>query len=217
MTAMADPASLPARRTRPAGLLTGATSLLVIAAVGGIYLLSRARSPGPKAAAATEQPAGTGLIEGSDYRVLVAVAHVRPEKADGAKWDSGLAEKAAPDPFYEIWWRGNLVFRSEEVEDTLVASWSNVALPKLYKLLTDQKLSLETVKEGALIQARAGDEIRVRIWDDDAVDNDLIEEFVVKTGELRVGDQVRQGKSGLESVTLRVIPRDAQQLDQLFR
>ncbi|HKB16363.1 MAG TPA: hypothetical protein VKF62_09860, partial [Planctomycetota bacterium] len=95
--------------------------------------------------------------------------------------------------------------------------WSNVALPKLYKLLTDQKLSLETVKEGALIQARAGDEIRVRIWDDDAVDNDLIEEFVVKTGELRVGDQVRQGKSGLESVTLRVIPRDAQQLDQLFR
>ncbi len=217
MLPMADVPPVPARRTGAAAHLTRATSLLVIGAVGGIYLLSRARQPASDASPAEEQPAGTGLIEGRDYRVMVAVAHVRPEKAAGAKWDSGLAEKAAPDPFYEIWWRGNLVFRSEEVEDALVASWSSVALPKILKLLTDEKISLETVKEGALIQARAGEEIRVKVWDDDPVDDDLIEEFAVTTAELRVGDQVRQGKGGLESVTLRILPRDAQQLDQLFR
>ncbi|MGH7151822.1 MAG: hypothetical protein ACREIU_14045 [Planctomycetota bacterium] len=201
----------------PPALVTSATSLLLIAAVGGIYLALRPERPEPEASAAGEQAAGTGLIEGSDYRVLVAVAHVKPEKADGQKWDSGLAETAAPDPYCEIWWRGNLVYRSEEVENALVASWSNVALPKLHKLLTDEKLSLETVKEGALIQARASDEIQIRIWDDDPVDDDLIEEFAVKVGELRVGDQVREGKRGLESVTLRVLPRDAPQLEHLFR
>ena len=217
MFRMEDRTSGPTRRMPPAALVTSATSLLAIAAAGGIYLALRPRHPGPEASSAKAQPAGTGLIEGSDYRVLVAVARIKPEKPDGGKWDSGRSETAAPDPFYEISWRGNLVYKCQEVKNTLVASWSNVALPELYKLITGEKLSLETIKEGALINARASDTIQLRIWDDDPLEDDLIEEFTVSIGELRVGDQVREGKRGLESVTLRVIPRDAEQLNHLVR
>jgi hypothetical protein len=197
--------------------VTSATSLLAIALVGAIYLAARPRRPEPASSSPAAQPAGTGLIEGSDYRVLVAVVRVRPERSNGSKWDSGSAETAAPDPFYEIWWRENLVYKSEEVENVLVASWSNLALPDLLQLLTGKKLSLETMKEGALITAHASDGIRIRIWDDDPFEDDLLEEFTIPVGELRVGDQVREGKAGLESMTLRVVPRDAQQLSQLLR
>jgi hypothetical protein len=200
-----------------AAVATSATSLLAIAAMAWLYLAVRPAHPEPEASPAKAQADGTGLIDGSDYRVLVAVARIKPETPDGGKWDSGSSATAAPDPFYEIWWRGNLVYRSQEVKNALVASWSNVALPELYKLVADEKLSLETIKEGALLNARSSDAILVRIWDDDPLQNDLIEELTVSVGDLRVGDQVREGQGGLESVTLRVIPRETHQLSHFVR
>ncbi|MFQ5505321.1 MAG: hypothetical protein ACE5F1_11040 [Planctomycetota bacterium] len=68
-----------------------------------------------------------------------------------------------------------------------------------------------------MITARHGESLRVRVLDDDPFKNDLIEEFELSVDELRVGDQVREGRRGLESVTLRVIPRDANELEQLVR
>lgn len=211
---------LPAapRRALPAVLRTSATSLLAISAVAGIYLAARSRSPEREAETpVAAQPDGMELIEGMDYRVMVAVARIKPEKPDGGKWDSGGSSTAAPDPFYEIWWRGNRVYESQEVEDVLVASWSNVALPELYALLTGAKLSLETIKEGALLTARLSDAIEIRILDDDPLNDDLIEEFTIAMTELRVGDQLREGLHGLESATLRVIPRDTPQLKHFIR
>lgn len=209
-------ASATSRRALAPVLLTSATSLLAIAALAGIYLAVRS-SEGKAEALAGPQPDGTGLVEGSDYRVLVAVARIKPVQPGGKEWDSGSSSTAAPDPFYEIWWRGNRVYKSQEVENVLVASWSNVALPELYKLIVGAKVSLETIREGALITARPSEAIEIRIYDDDPLENDLIEKFTVGMTELRVGDQVRQGRNGLESATLRVIPRDAQQLGHLVR
>ncbi|HET6202327.1 MAG TPA: hypothetical protein VFI25_05930 [Planctomycetota bacterium] len=184
--------------------------------MAGIYLAARSSKPEAEAPA-LPQPDGTALIEGTDYRVMVAVARIKPEKPGGEKWDSGRSSTAAPDPFYEIWWRGNRVFKSQEVQDVLVASWSNVALPELVHLIADAKVSLETIKEGALITARWSDAIQVRIYDDDPLNDDLIEEFTLGMNELRVGDQVREGRRGLESATIRVIPRDTQQLRHFIR
>jgi hypothetical protein len=197
-------------------LRTVATSVLAVAAVGGIYLAVRRSQPVVEVPAGRE-PEGAALIEGNDYRVLVAVARIKPEKPGGGNWDSGGSSSAAPDPVYEIWWRGTRVYESEEVEDVLVASWSNVALPELHQLLADQKISLETIKEGALVTARLSETIEIRIYDDDALDRDLIEEFTVGLSELRVGDQVREGRQGLESATLRVLPRDTQELRHFLR
>jgi hypothetical protein len=82
---------------------------------------------------------------------------------------------------------------------------------------TCYKLSFESIREGALITARAGETLRIRISDVDSLKNDLIEEFELSVDELRVGDQVREGTQGLESVTLRVIPRDSQELKHLIQ
>lgn len=194
-------------------LITSATSLIAIAAVAGVYLAVRPAPPEPD----PQDAAGAELIDGSDYRLLVAVARVRPRDADGGPWDSGSDSNAAPDPYYEIWWRGNLVYESQEVENVLVASWSNVALPEFYKLIADEKVSLETMKEGALITARRTEEILIRVYDQDPFKDDLIEELTVPLDELRVGDSDRAGRQGLESLTLRVIPRDTQQLMNLLR
>ncbi len=205
------------RPVLPAVVLTGATSLLAIAAAAGVYLAVRPAGGQAEAASATTQSAGASLIEGQDYRVLVVVARIRPEAPGGGKWDAGGSAVAAPDPFYEIAWRGTMVYRSAAVENALVASWSNIALPELYKLITEKKLSLETIREGALVNARATDTIEVRIWDHDPLRNDPIEEFTLPIADLRVGDQVVQGRSGLESATLRVIPQDTGQLRDFLR
>ena len=204
------------RMQRPSVLNTVATSLLAIAAVVGIYFAATSSSR----VVELEDPLseeGQQLIEGNDYRILVAVARVEPSNSDGEAWDSGAEKTAAPDPFYEIRWRDNLVYKSEEVENVLVASWSNVALPKLYELLTDEVLSLETIKEGALITARPGETLQIRVIDKDPLNNDLIEEFEVSIDELTVGDQVREGSQGLESLTLRVIPRDSNELRHFLK
>jgi len=201
----------------PALVLAGATSLIAIAAVAGVYLAVRPAEGRAEAASATTQATGAALIEGEDYRVLVVVARIRPEAPGGGKWDAGGSGTAAPDPFYEIWWRGTLVYRSATVENALVASWSNVALPELYKLITEKRLSLETIKEGALVNARSTDTLEVRIRDDDPLRDDPIEEFTLAIADLRVGDQVVQGSSGLESATLRVIPQDTGQLRDFLR
>ncbi len=201
---------------RPSVLNTVATSLLAIAAVVGIYFAATSNTR----VVEQEDPfseEGQQLIEGNDYRVLIAVARVAPRNSEGEDWDSGAEKTAAPDPFYEIRWRDNLVYKSEEVENVLVASWSNVALPKLYELLTDEVLSLETIKEGALITAHPGETLQIRVIDEDPLNNDLIEEFEVSIDELTVGDQVREGTQGLESLTLRVIPRDSNELRHFLK
>ena len=72
-------------------------------------------------------------------------------------------------------------------------------------------------RSGALITARAGDTIRIQLWDEDPLRNDLIEELTLRTEELRVGDHLITGTDGLESVTLRVIPRDTNELKHLFQ
>src|SRR5262245_60013938 len=105
MTRMEDRPPDTRPRMSRAALVTSATSLLAIAATAGIYLAVLRAPPRPETAPAKSQPAGSGLIEGSDYRVLLAVARVRPEKPGGGKWDSGSSATSAPDPFYEIWWR----------------------------------------------------------------------------------------------------------------
>jgi hypothetical protein len=206
----------PPLRPFPSLLLVIATSVLAIGAVVGIYVAVRPAEPSA-AAQATEEQDGAELIDGHDYRILVAVARVRPTKPGGDVWDSGAKSNSAPDPFYEIWWQGNRVCKSQDVENALVAAWSNAALPELYKLLSDEKLSLETIAEGALVTARKGGAIRIRILDDDPFENDLIEELTVPMSELRVGELVRDGRQGLESVTLRVIPREGRQLQRLLR
>lgn len=201
---------------RPHVLLTAATSVIAIGAVVGIYFLVTAGNRGVEAEPAVTED-GQPLEEGHDYRVLVAVARINPRDPDGDEWDSGSESVGPPDAFYEIWWRDNKVYKSEAVDNALVASWSNVALPSLYRLLTEESLSFESIKEGALITARAGDTLRIRISDRDPFKDDPIEEFEIPVDGLLVGDQELTGSAGIESVTLRVIPRDSNELRHLIR
>lgn len=208
---------MSAEPKRPHTLLTVATSLIALSAVVGVYFLVTGSKSAEEPTEPTVETEGQQVSEGHDYRVLIAVARINPVDEDGDTWDSGSESSGPPDPYYEIWWRDNRVFESQEVENVLVASWSNVALPSLLALLTDEELSFESIKEGALITARSGDNLQIRITDRDPLSNDLIEEFDIPVDDLLVGDQEVPGMQGIESLTLRVIPRDSNELRQLIR
>ena len=83
------------RAERPRVVLTVATSILAIGAVVGIYFAAASGNPGVD----PEEPpgeAGQALVEGNDYRVLVAVARVKPLNPDSEAWDSGAKSTRAP-------------------------------------------------------------------------------------------------------------------------
>jgi len=195
------------------------TSLLAMVAITTAYIAFQGLEPSPPSVDADHaQLRSTRPIEGQDYRILVSVARIKPQNTHGKPWDSGVEGARAPDPFYEIWWRGTLVYQSQEVDDVLVASWSNVELPERYTMLADKKLSLESIQQGALITAHLGHRIRIRVLDKDPLNkDDLIEEFEIPVDDLRVGDQTHEGHEGLESLILRVIPRDSQELKHLLQ
>lgn len=183
------------------------TSVLGVAAVAAIYLMVQGAEPRQKEPRQSPEEPPLRVQEGEDYRVLVVVARIKPNDVDGKAWDSGAESARAPDAYYEILWRGQIVYTSQVVDNALVASWSAAELPDLYNVLAGTKISLESVSQGALITARRGDRFTIRVADTDALKTSLIETLEIPVDNLVIGEQTVEGRRGLESLTLRVVPR----------
>ena len=161
-------------------LIWGAIAAATVAVVGGAgFLIHRSNVFGPTA------PRDEMAVSVNDqYLVFLSSVEVERSTISGSKWDM---TDGGPDVRYDVYWRGNRIFRSSVCDDTLLALWdqSEVGLRDLV-----QGVSPERSSKAARITAQAGETIEFRIIDDDTFDDDEIGRWSVAVDSLHIGEQV---------------------------
>lgn len=176
------PPSAPRASTRLAGALIWISiAAVTIAAVGGVGFALH-RTGILHGAAACHDDAPVALDE--HYLVFLSQIEVEGTTPGGSKWD---VTDGGPDIRYDVYWRGNRVFRSSVQEDTLVARWDQeeVGIRDLLK-----GLSPERSVKAARITAAHGETIEFRVVDNDSFANDDIGSWQVPVDSLHTGEQV---------------------------
>jgi hypothetical protein len=154
---------------------------VTIAVVGGVgFALHRTGILHPGAA----RPADVPVATDEHYLVYLSQIEVEPTTPGGGKWD---VTDGGPDVRYDVYWRGNRVFRSSVQEDTLVARWDQEEVG-IHDLL--KGISPERSVKAARITATRGETIEFRVVDNDALNNDDIGSWQVPVDSLHTGEQV---------------------------
>lgn len=129
------------------------------------------------------------LVDGNEYLIYLKSVEVQPQKANGKTWDNG---NSAPDVFYQVLWKGNQVYQSETMDDSLIADWIPVGLSLKDSILSgqvsvDQAIKLPKVKcDSKSINA---DEVIFKVIDNDLLTgNDPIQDVSLLLSKLRLGD-----------------------------
>ena len=141
--------------------------------------------------------------------IYIRNIEVQPKKANGDSWDS---RDSAPDVFYRVNWKNNMIYESDTQKDSLIAEWIPVGLSLKDSILSgkvtvDQAINIPIVKFDK--KSKDGDEIIFQVIDSDLVNNDTIEELRIYLSKLSIGDNVydfrdKQGH-GLLKVVVRII------------
>ena len=149
------------------------------------------------------QVESTAVKQGRDYYVAIVLLELEETNLEGASWDE--YNGTAPDPFYEVYWRGTRVFKSPVREDSLLAKWSNLELDLADLALKGGKTSIDSLVKAARISVQSGEGLEFRIYDSDLVTHELIGEENFSTTDLRVGDTTYDYQnSPIKRIILRV-------------
>jgi hypothetical protein len=170
-----------------------------IAVVGGAGLLLHRSG-----LLATTPEAESAAVAVNDH-YLVFLSQIEVEKSDsgGGKWD---ATDGGPDVRYDIYWRGNRIFRSSVRDDTLLARWDQEELG-IRDLL--RGVSSEGSSKAARITAQHGETLEFRVVDDDPLRNDEIGKWEIAVDSLHTGDQTWNSPApGIKQVICRVLRLD---------
>ena len=145
---------------------------------------------------------------GKDYYVLVPLVELSSTNASDESWDS--YNNSAPDVRVEIYWKNQRVYRSSTKTDSFVAKWSNAEFDLIGMALSGKSTSVDEALQAARINIRQGDEIEVRVYDEDMLGSS--EEAGKKqftTSDLHLGDTVHNlSQPGLRRIILRVLDMD---------
>lgn len=199
-----------------------AAPLLIVLAVGALFLLGKPGQSPPSKGISTDQ----AVKVGRDYYVLVTIMEFHPRKVGGDKWDVG---GSAPDLYYKIQWQGRTVFDTENdvAEDTLIGKWfglgADVSITDVGKILmpSGKRLSPRNAIKAALVAVDPEGLLVIRSYDEDAVGDDAAGNCALRIADLRTGDnvfyinkrgratrdatQVARNRGGLKRLILRVV------------
>lgn len=195
--APAAAAPLPSRSR--SAVIWAAIAAGTLALVGGAgFFIHRSNALG-----STPRQEQMAIAVNDHYLVYLASVEVEHAKLSGSKWD---LTDGGPDIRYDVYWRGNRVFRSSVCDDTLLALWdqSEIGLRDLV-----QGVSPERSAKAARITAQAGETIEFRIVDDDTFDDDEVGRWTVAVDSLHVGEQVWNAPApGVVRAVCRVLRAD---------
>lgn len=100
----------------------------------------------------SERTSGTFNAPAHIYQLTIANAQVRPRKSGDLPWDSD--GEGRPDPFVRVYRGEELLFETEQVNDTLTPEWETT-LPRNVRLPPDHR-------------------VRIEVWDSDNIGNDPV-------------------------------------------
>jgi len=162
---------------------------------------------------------GQDVSIGKDYYVVVTQMEIKPHNKRGKLWDKWT--RSGPDIYYHIIWQDNIVFRSSAKEDTLIASWLALEID-LKDAILRRRIPLDSVVKAAILHAYPGSKFIVRIYDDDALDDDDVGWREFSIDNLHEGDNTFHGKedNSIKRMNIRVIDKSrpiSEVIEQLTR
>lgn len=182
-------------------------ALATLLIVGGIvaYGLWTLRQP---AAITAEQVVATQparVVTGRDYYAFVRLVELASKKSNGGNWDSG--NDSAPDPYFRLYWRGTRIFESAARSDSLIATW-DLARLDLKELVANQgKLDIASAINAPIVQIEPNESLRIEIWDDDPMGDDLALRLDVPLDSLYPGDNILTPDGAVKRVVIQMIDR----------
>ena len=197
---MANSSRISKAENRPYSLWFGALiPLALILVAAGLYLLIWGdRKPRPHE---TDEPA-TAIV-GQDYYILIRTIELFPQRPDGEDWDR---DGSAPDIRYELLWQDNVVFKSKERQNTLIASWDALALDLKTAILSGQ-IDLGGAIDAAIIHLEVGTEVVLNVWDADLMNHDDAGSFPLRLDALSLGDNIIEFEATTDCAVKRIVVR----------
>jgi hypothetical protein len=151
------------------------------------------------------------VIVGDLYYVFVETVEYAPKQADNESWD---LDESAPDVAYQITWKGQTIFESTELSDTLIGRWSGMklGLDQALSLLKNGKTDPAQIIDAALMRAERDGSFSLTFEDSDLAGADTAGEFTIRWEDVNVGTHVLTGPlpgQGVITATLRVAPNSS--------
>lgn len=151
---------------------------------------------------------GSSLRDGETYYIFASEIELESTNMEGDPWDAG---ENGPDIKYQILWKGNQVFQSEEKDDSLIADWSGLSLEFDWSDLGGKTISTDEAIKAARIRNEKGGVFELVVEDEDAVDDDLAGRVEIKLDELKVGQNKKKfpktQKNAVKFINIQVLPQ----------
>jgi hypothetical protein len=129
-----------------------------------------------------DDPAREALQAGTTYEIWLSEAEVKPQKADGGRWD---ADGSAPDLRGVIVWQDQRILETVTADNGLIAQWEPVAV-KLSQVLHGEA-DTASVRRVGRVRPDAGGHVEIGVFDDDATHPDPAGVFRVPWSALKPG------------------------------
>jgi len=140
---------------------------------------------------------------GKDYYVGVSLVELSETDSEGESWDS--YNKSGPDIVVEIHWKGNRIYRSTKKEDSFIAHWSETELDLRNVALSGTGTSADSLIQAARLNIREGEDIEVKVFDADLVDDEFVGSKIFETADLVLGERSYNYEGpGIKRISLRV-------------
>jgi hypothetical protein len=151
---------------------------------------------------------GSSLRDGETYYIFASEIELESTNMEGDPWDAG---ENGPDIKYQILWKGNQVFQSEEKDDSLIADWSGLSLEFDWSDLGGKTISTDEAIKAARIRNEKGGVFELVVEDEDAVDDDLAGRVEIKLDELKVGQNKKKfpktPENAVKFINVQVLPQ----------
>lgn len=148
------------------------------------------------------------MRDGETYYIFASEIELESTNMEGDPWDAG---ENGPDIKYQILWKGNQVFQSEEKDDSLIADWSGLSLEFDWSDLGGKTISTDEAIKAARIRNEKGGVFELVVEDEDAVDDDLAGRVEIKLDELKVGQNKKKfpktPENAVKFINVQVLPQ----------
>ncbi len=144
------------------------------------------------------------LVPGQTYYLFTSEIELYPTKPEGDDWD---VDESGPDIKYSMLWQGNAVFKSDIVENSLIAHWSGLAVKLKWSDLLGKTISPEKSIRAALVSAEKGGSVVIEAEDDDVADDDPAGRLTISFDDLKVGKKEFSFSKSADNAVRRIVMR----------